>query len=44
MVGYLTTQAIQNPTAFMTLLGIVLPLQKAVNDEEAIDKIVVEFV
>lgn len=26
-VGYLTTQATVNPTAFMTLLGKVLPMQ-----------------
>ncbi len=27
MVGYLVTQAKENPTAFMTLIGKVLPLQ-----------------
>lgn len=27
LVGYLNTQAIENPAAFMTLLGKVLPLQ-----------------
>jgi hypothetical protein len=27
MIGYLTTQAEENPAAFMTLLGKVLPLQ-----------------
>ena len=43
MVGYLTTQATQNPAAFMSLLGRVLPLQNAVNDEDGI-KIEVEFV
>ena len=35
MVGYLTTQAIENPAAFMVLLGKVLPLQKAANDEDS---------
>ena len=43
MVGYLTTQAKQNPTAFMSLLGRVLPLQNVANDDEGI-KIEVEFV
>jgi hypothetical protein len=43
MVGYLTAQAKQNPTAFMSLLGRVLPLQKAADDDEGI-KIEVEFV
>ena len=43
MVGYLTTQAKQNPTAFMSLLGRVLPIQNAANDEDGI-KIEVEFV
>ena len=43
MVGYLTTQAKQNPTAFMSLLGRVLPLQNAANDDDGI-KIEVEFV
>ena len=33
LVGYLTTQAKQNPTAFMSLLGRVLPIQNAVNDD-----------
>lgn len=27
LVGYLTTQATENPVAFLTLLGKVLPLQ-----------------
>jgi hypothetical protein len=27
MVGYLTTQASENPVAFLTLLGKVLPIQ-----------------
>ena len=43
MVGYLPTQAKQNPTAFISLLGRVLPLQKAANDDDGI-KIEVEFV
>ena len=43
MVGYLTVQAKSNPTAFMSLLGRVLPLQKAADDDEGI-KIEVEFV
>lgn len=29
LVGYLTTQASENPAAFMTLLGKVLPMQVA---------------
>jgi hypothetical protein len=29
MVGYLQTQAIENPTAFLTLLGKVLPMTVA---------------
>jgi hypothetical protein len=33
-VGYLTQQAIENPTAFMTLLGKVMPTQIA-GDPEA---------
>ena len=41
--GYLTTQAKQNPTAFMSLLGRVLPIQNAANDDDGI-KIEVEFV
>ena len=43
MVGYLATQAKHNPTAFMPLLGRVLPLQNAANDDDGI-KIEVEFV
>ena len=34
MVGYLTTQAIENPSAFMALLGKVLPMQKGTNNED----------
>lgn len=34
MIGYLTAQATENPAAFMTLLGKVLPLQ-LVGDKEA---------
>jgi hypothetical protein len=33
-VGYLTVQAEANPTAFMTLLGKVLPLQVGGVDDE----------
>ena len=29
LVGYLTTQAIENPVPFMTLLGKILPMQGA---------------
>jgi hypothetical protein len=43
MVGYLTVQAKANPTAFMSLLGRVLPLQNSANDDDGI-KIEVEFV
>lgn len=32
MVGYLTIQASENPAAFMTLLGKVLPMQVAGDD------------
>ena len=43
MVGYLTTQAKDNPTAFLTLLGKVLPLQGVdMPDEE--DKIRINIV
>lgn len=34
LVGYLTTQAMQNPQSFLPLLGKVLPLQLASVDEE----------
>ena len=34
MVGYLTTQAKENPTAFMGLMGKALPLQLQNADEE----------
>tara|TARA_R110002111_G_scaffold170741_9_gene236475 strand:- start:13833 stop:14120 length:288 start_codon:yes stop_codon:yes gene_type:complete len=34
IVGYLTTQANENPAAFMTLLGKVLPMQVAGTDED----------
>ena len=43
MVGFLTTQAKQNPTAFMSLLGRVIPLQNAANKDDDI-KIEVKFV
>ena len=35
MVGYLTTQASENPSAFMSLLGKVLPLQINGGEDEA---------
>ena len=41
MVGYLTTQASDNPAAFMSLLGKVLPLQIAGTGEDG--KIVVQI-
>jgi hypothetical protein len=41
MVGYLTTQASENPAAFMSLLGKVLPLQIAGTGEDG--KIVVQI-
>jgi len=41
MVGYLTTQASENPSAFMSLLGKVLPLQIAGTGEDG--KIVVHI-
>ena len=44
MVAYLTNQAEQNPTAFMSLLGRVLPLQNASDDGDGGIKIEVEFV
>jgi hypothetical protein len=34
LVGYLTTQAKDNPAAFMTLLGKVLPLQNPTSNDE----------
>lgn len=40
MIGYLTTQAEENPAAFMTLLGKVLPLQ--IGGVGADGKIIVE--
>jgi hypothetical protein len=42
MIGYLTTQAEENPAAFMTLLGKVLPLQ--IGGVGADGKITVEVV
>ena len=33
LISYLEEQAIQNPTAFMTLLGKVLPLQQAAGNQ-----------
>jgi len=32
-VGYLREQAVQNPTAFLTLLGKVLPMQVTGSDD-----------
>lgn len=39
-VGYLTQQATENPTAFMTLLGKVLPTQLSGDDENPIQLLV----
>ena len=36
VIGYLTVQAKENPSAFMSLLGKVLPLQITGKDGEAI--------
>ena len=36
MIGYLTQQATANPTAFMTLLGKVLPMQVTGEDGGAV--------
>lgn len=41
MVGYLTRQADENPAAFLTLLGKVLPMQIA-GDPNAPLKVVIE--
>lgn len=41
MVGYLTTQASDNPAAFLSLLGKVLPLQIAGTGKDG--KIVVQI-
>lgn len=35
LVGYLETQAIANPTGFMTLLGKVIPTQITNGDDDA---------
>lgn len=40
LVGYLTTQAIENPGPFMSLLGKVLPMQVTGEDGGAIDVVV----
>ena len=40
MVGYLTLQASDNPAAFMTLLGKVLPLTLSGDDENPIRHII----
>ena len=37
MVGYLKTQAIENPGPFMALLGKVLPMQVVGDSEEPIN-------
>ena len=37
LIGYLTTQADANPTAFMSLLGKVLPLQVTGSDDGPVD-------
>ena len=37
MVGYLKQQAVKNPTAFMSLLGKVLPIQHTGEDGDAIN-------
>jgi hypothetical protein len=43
--GYLKTQAKENPAAFMTLVGKVLPLQVSGPDGDAIPiSLVVEFI
>lgn len=40
MVGYLTLQASENPAAFMTLIGKVLPLTVAGDDENPIRHVI----
>jgi hypothetical protein len=40
MVGYLTLQAIENPPAFLTLLGKVLPMQVTATHEGSVSIIV----
>lgn len=40
MIGYLTTQASENPAAFMTLLGKVLPMQVAGPDDGPVQIII----
>lgn len=42
MVGYLTTQAAQNPGPFMSLLGKVLPMQIAGDDDGGPLKVVIQ--
>jgi hypothetical protein len=47
LIGYLRTQACENPTSFMALLGKVLPLTIAGDKDnplKAVTKIQVEFV
>lgn len=43
LVGYLKAQAVENPVAFMTLLGKVLPLQVA-GDKDAPLSVVTQIV
>lgn len=43
MVGYLTQQATDNPTAFMSLLGKVLPMQVTGEDGGAFSVVVNNF-
>ena len=44
MVGYLTTQARDNPTAFLSLLGKVLPMQLEASDDNANLSLTVNYV
>ncbi len=43
LIGYLTTQALENPQSFMPLLGKVLPMQVTGADGEAIKIEAVEW-
>lgn len=43
LVGYLTTQATENPTSFLPLLGKVLPLQVTDGDGGPIQVIIQRF-
>lgn len=42
-VKYLESQAIQNPNAFLTLVGKVLPLQIGAGDGAGMTKLVIEW-